>query len=178
MHGPAHGARRRWARAVVFVACSGLLSGCGGADGMLPPANPLRAAIEDDIAALDDERPLPARYNPAACACPPLELRIGARWLRAAWVSSDRAEELARTLDVLAAEPRGRWPLPLVARGKVDSSARRTAQGEYAVLIDLSALERVGPSRDVLPTPPRAAPPLAPLDGQAEPAAAPPKPAE
>jgi hypothetical protein len=149
-----------------------LLSACGASKRERGPANPLRASIEDDIAALDDEAPLPARYNPAPCACPPLELRIGARWLRAAWVSSEQAEALARTFEDLAAAPRRSWPIPLVARGRVDPVARRTAQGEYAVLVDLSAIEQPAKAPALSPAPPPAPTPAlepATAEGAADP---------
>lgn len=118
-------------RARVAVASLAWVAACSGAE-PAEPENPLRLSVEQSIATLDPQQPLLLRYNPAACACPALELRVGSQWLRAE-VAGDA--ELRAWLQWLATTPPDNLPVPVQLHGKVDAEVQRTASGNYAVRV-------------------------------------------
>lgn len=108
--------------AALLQAAAALLSGCASA----PPDQPGSEGSLDALAlALAAERPdelLVLRYNPVECDCPPWELQVGARWVRASvHGSSDEGESAFGAI-----EARGRRDL---ARG---TDAVYRVRGEVA----------------------------------------------
>ncbi len=120
---------------------------CGGAE-VTAPENPVRAGLEQSIATLDPQTPLALRYNPAACACPPAEIRLGGQWLRAELAGDVTVRSW---LAALARTPPDNLPVPLEVVGRVDRDVLRTAQGSYAAHVDVV--------RILAPLPPTAAKP-------------------
>ena len=105
--------------------------------------NPVRRALESDLAGLDLKAPLELRYNPAPCDCPPFELHAGRRWVRAE-LGAAEPDKLARWIAWLAQTPLDALPVAVQVRGKPDRDVVRTAQGSYAVRLEV--LEIVAPS--------------------------------
>ncbi len=130
--------------------CSGVLAlaltACG-ANEPIATENPLRASLEQSIAGLDVQQPLNLRYNPAACACPAAELRLGGQWLRAELSGDDAVQAW---LSALARTPQDNLPVPLQVQGRVEPEVLRTAQGNYAVRVDVTKV--------IAPVPPAAKP--------------------
>jgi hypothetical protein len=127
-------------------------------------ANPLRRELEQALA-IATKQPLEVRWNPAPCPCPPFELRLGERWLR--------AELTAATVDPEAFATWLRWlngtapealPVAVEVEGRVDNELVRAVQGGYAVRIEVSAVQMpaVPPSAPVPPVPSAPAPPSVP----------------
>lgn len=131
-----------------------VLLACGGnpAAPKAPPVNPVREQIEAQVRALEDNAQLELRYNPAACDCPPFELRLPGGWVRAAWSNADAPQHKELVASLLATAPE-KWPIPLRLLGKVDPEVARTARGAYAV--------RLESSRVLAPAPPSLTPPSA-----------------
>jgi hypothetical protein len=124
--------------------------------------NPVRQAWEQRLGKLDRLAPLDLRFNPAPCNCPPFELRLDDRWLRAELASSD-SDRLATWLAFLTALPEEAGPAVVQVRGRVDRDVVRTAQGDYAVRVEVTEI--------VAPLPPPVEP-IAP-EAEARPAPAP-----
>ncbi|MCO4761026.1 MAG: hypothetical protein KC502_05945 [Myxococcales bacterium] len=116
-----------------------LFVGCGGQPANRVPTHAARARITTAIATLDKTAPLRLRYNPAPCACPLFEVRVGKRWLRAAWPGL-RDEKWAGLAGKLAATSARQWPVELRVQGQVDAEVLRTRAGSYVVTIDVSEL--------------------------------------
>ena len=128
--------KRGW---VGVLACA--LAACGAAE-PVASENPLRAALEESIAGLEAQQPLVLRYNTAACACPPAELRLGGQWLRAELTGGAVVQTW---LAAAARTPPERLPVPLQAIGRVDPEVLRTPQGSYAVRIDVAKILAAAP---------------------------------
>ncbi len=125
---------RFWCAAILLGALGWV--GCGAeAVGRAEP-NPLRQVLEQDVAKVDRSAPLQLRYNPARCQCPPFELRLGSRWVRAELLPTD--ERMLKWYRHLSAQPPENWPLPVLVRGRVEREVLRTISGDYAVRIDVT----------------------------------------
>jgi hypothetical protein len=131
-----------------------LASACSGETVARIEPNPVRRGIETGLHALDTKAILPLRFNPAPCNCPAFELHLGEQWVRAELSASDTDRWSAWT-GWLAATPPELLPVEVQLRGRVDRDVQRTAQGAYAVRVEI--LEIVGPlppqSPDVVPSP-------------------------
>lgn len=114
----------------VFLGCT--LAACGAPE-TTEPENPTRAALETAIAELDPQVLLHVRYNPAACACPPVEVRVGAQWLRAELTGGAADPWLA---SLVKTSPEN-LPVPLQILGRIERDVLRTAQGSYAVRVEV-----------------------------------------
>ncbi len=112
------------------------LTACGAADANTPE-NPVRAALEQSVAGLDAQQPLILRYNPAACACPPAEVRLDGQWLRAELTGDG---PLQTWLAGLARTPQENLPVALQVLGQIERDVLRTPQGSYAVRIEVSKI--------------------------------------
>ncbi len=121
------------------------LTACGAADANAPE-NPVRAALEQSVAGLDTQTPLILRYNPAACACPPAEVRLGGQWLRAE-LTGDSAVQT--WLASLARTPPENLPVALQVLGQIERDVLRTPQGSYAVRIEVGKI--LGPPAPTTP---------------------------
>lgn len=117
-------ARTVWLCAWVLVACSSPESP--------DPDNPVRQGLEQSIAGLDKAEPLRLRYNPAACACPPVEVRVAGQWLRA---DLEGDATVQAWLAGLARTPPDSLPVPMQALGQIEPEILRTQTGSYAVRI-------------------------------------------
>lgn len=110
------------------------VTACSAAESSAPD-NPLRAALEQSIAGLDTQQPLVLRYNPASCACPPAEIRLGGQWLRAELLGDVAVQAW---LAGLARTPLDNLPVALRVLGRVERDVLRTPQGNYAVRIEVT----------------------------------------
>lgn len=119
--------------------------------------NPLRHALEHDLAAIDRSRPLDLRFNPAPCNCPVFELQVGQRWVRAELARSE-GDTVSTWLAWLSASPIEALPVAVSLRGRVEREVLRSAQGAYAVRIDVSEILGPKPASD----PPPITPPMPP----------------
>lgn len=138
------------ARARSAVLSLALLTACGGAEASRSPANPVRREIELALAEVP-AGPIDLRFNPAACHCPLFELRVGARWLRAELTGD--TDKLQPWTAWLAGTPLDRLPLTVQVRGKVDREVLRTAQGAYAVRVEVAEILAPLPSEPAAPAP-------------------------
>ncbi len=111
---------------------------CGSADVVEP--NAVRREIQASLAAVDQTKPLELRYNPVSCNCPPFELRLGQHWLRAELAGTE-SEKYATWLAWLSQTPLEALPTAVKAKGTIERELLRTAQGNYAVRIEISEIE-------------------------------------
>ena len=118
---------------VHVFALTSLLAACG-TGAVAVEENPIRADLEQAIAGIDTQKPLVLRYNPAACACPPTELRVGDQWLRAELVGDANVQTWLTGLSRTSPD---NLPTPLQVLGRVDREILRTPQGSYAARIDV-----------------------------------------
>jgi hypothetical protein len=133
-----------------------LACACSGETVARIEPNPVRRGIETHLQTLDTTTLLPLRFNPAPCNCPAFELHLGEQWVRAELSASD-ADRWTAWTGWLAATPPELLPVEVQLRGRVDRDLQRTAQGAYAVRVEI--IEIVGP----LPPPsPEVVPPPAP----------------
>lgn len=124
-----------------FVAMFGLLlccARCSSADVVEP--NAVRREIQASISSIDQSKSLDLRYNPVSCNCPPFELRLGQHWLRAELAGTE-SEKYAPWLAWLNLTPLEALPTAVKAKGNVERELLRTAQGNYAVRIEISEIE-------------------------------------
>ena len=130
------------------------------------PTNPTRTHIELAIKTLKPDASLPVRYNPAACDCPPFELRLSSGWIRAGWTNINAQENRALRVQLKATQP-AQWPVNLLLKGSVDNEVMRTSQGQYAVRITSTAVvnEAPKPQPGAAPPPAQAAPAEPAKDG-------------
>ena len=122
-----------------LVACA--LTACGATE-TAESENPLRTSLERAIAALDSQKPLQLRYNPAACACPPMEAEIAGHWLRA---ELSGAKSLQPWLAGAARTPPEGLPVQLKVLGRVEPELFRTVAGSYAVRVDVASIVAAKP---------------------------------
>lgn len=115
------------------------MSGCAATAPQQHP-NPVRRSFEQSVAAARGQ-PLVLRWNPAPCPCPPFELLVGGRWLRAELVGGGiDSEAFAAWVRSLAWTPIEALPVTVDVDGRVENELVRTAQGGYAVRIEVSAV--------------------------------------
>ena len=143
-------------RAAIAALC---LCACGSATLAPNEPNPLRRTLERDLAKIDVKEPLELRYNPAPCNCPAFEVHIGERWLRAE-ISRVEGDVVSVWLAWLAQTPIEALPVPVSLLGKIDRELLRTAQGSYAVRVDVR--EILTPKAPSMTETPEAAPQPAP----------------
>ncbi len=142
--GPVRGAPGRVDHALLLAAALALV-GCSASapERPAPQQRSVRAGLLSAIDALDPAQPLAVRYNPAPCACPPFEVALGHRWVRARWPSL--RDERWRSLSVrLAATSASDWPVSLTVVGRVERELRRTRGGVYAVTLDVAEVRSAG----------------------------------
>lgn len=128
---------------------SAMVTACG-ANETVVSENPLRVSLEQSIAGLDAQQPLNLRFNPAACACPPAEVRLGGQWLRAELTGDSGVQTW---LTMLARTPPDSLPVPLEVQGRVERDVLRTASGNYAVRIEVGKILRPLPAGPAPMTP-------------------------
>lgn len=116
-----------------------LLAACSAETVARVEPNPVRRGFESRLQALDTKAVLPLRFNPAPCNCPAFELRLGERWLRADLTSND-PDRWTAWIGWLAAMPPEVLPLPVEVHGRVDRDLQRTAQGAYAVRVEVTEI--------------------------------------
>jgi hypothetical protein len=124
---------------VVVVA----LGACGAAE-TTDPENPLRVELEQAIAQQDVQQPLNLRFNPAACACPPVEVLLSGHWLRA---EVNGPPELDAWLTRVAKTAPESLPVPLQVVGKLERDVLRTPQGSYAARVEVTQLVQQLPAK-------------------------------
>ncbi len=124
--------RRAWLVGILLTACS------GETVARVQP-NPVRHDYEQRLLAVDTKVPLTLRFNPAPCNCPAFELQLGERWLRAELTASD-LDRLNAWMTWLAATPPEALPVAVTIMGRIDRELQRTAQGAYAVRIDVAEI--------------------------------------
>ncbi len=143
-----------------WALCTALLLHCGAA----PPeveTNPVRKALLQDLAAARSV-PVVLRYNPAQCACPDFEAKIGAQWLRAELIAAEPVS-FATWRAALAQAPVDAWPLGVTVVGNLHKQLWRTVNGLYAVRVDVAAVVAplvAAPEVPVAAPDPAAAPPV------------------
>ena len=146
------------------------VAACSGSPAKVE-ANPVRRQLEDALAALDSNAPLPLRFNPAPCDCPVFELRLGERWLRADLEAGD-GERLAAWIAWLGQTPPEALPVGVQVRGRPERELLRTAQGAYAARIEVAEIvEPLPPPEPTEVEPPNGEPGFPP---PAEPGPSPP----
>jgi hypothetical protein len=153
--------------AAIVAALIGLPAACAGpANGTRPPpANPARTRIEVGIKTVNAGGDLAVRYNPAACDCPPFELRLASGWIRASWSNIDAPQNRALSAQLKTTRPE-QWPVNLVLKGRVDSEVMRTSQGQYAVqLTSTAVVGELAKPRPVAAPQPKPTPPPPPPGG-------------
>ena len=151
---------RPWLRSAWLLLFGLACAACGSAAIAPDEPNPLRHALEHDLAAIDRSLPLNLRFNPAPCNCPVFELQVGQRWVRAELTRSE-GDAVSTWLSWLSASPIEALPVAVSLRGRVEREVLRSAQGAYAVRIDVSEILGPKPAADPAPiTPPL--PPEAP----------------
>lgn len=122
--------------------------------------NPLRKALLAQVA-VARQQPLVLRYNPALCACPPFEAKIGNQWLRAQLVAVDPVafEPWLLALGQTAVDA---LPVDVQVQATLDPKLWRTASGLYAVRVAVAAVvapPMPAPVEPMAPVKPVVAPP-------------------
>jgi len=140
-----------WRTAIAVLS----LCACGSAAVAPNEPNPLRRELERDLAHIDATQALELRFNPAPCNCPGFELRVGERWVRAE-INRSEGDMVTIWLAWLAQTPIEALPVPVSLLGRVEREILRTAQGSYAVRIDVR--EIVAPKAPAVSELPEAAP--------------------
>ena len=130
-------------RRLCALALAWTLGACGAAE-TTDPENPLRAELQQAIAKLDAQQPLNLRFNPAACACPPLEVQLAGQWQRAE-VSGPPA--LDAWLASVAKTAPENLPVPLQVLGRLEREVLRTPQGSYAVRLEVTQIAPLPPPK-------------------------------
>jgi len=143
------------ARYLATVCLGYFATGCSS-ESIARVPNPVRHAFEQGLRTVDANIPLELRFNPAPCNCPAFELQLADRWLRAELTAND-LDRLNAWTNALAATPPEALPIAVTVRGKIDRDLQRTAQGAYAVRIDVTEILSPAPPvnpEDVLPVSP------------------------
>lgn len=108
------------------------------------------------LAAAAPSRWFEVRYNPCDCACPPFEVRLGDRWLRAT-VRPDADEPPTSLLLQTATDDLAEGRVPRYALiGSIDDGVQRCATNALVVRIDATEWSTEVPP----PLPPIEEPPL------------------
>lgn len=122
-----------------------MLAGCASARADKPslsaPPPDYGQIVRARLAAASDSRVFTVRFNPAACGCPPFEVRLSDVWQRVAFdVSSEEDPVLvalrAATADSTRREPGRTW----IVQGRLDSSPITCGRGALVVTLRPTAL--------------------------------------
>lgn len=124
-----------------------LLTACASARADKPslsapaPAPDYGETVRARLVAASDLRAFTVRFNPAACGCPPFEVRLSEVWQRVSFdVSSEEDPVLvglrAATADSARREPGQTW----IVQGRMDSSLITCGRGALVVTLRPTAL--------------------------------------
>lgn len=120
----------RWLPALALVSCAGATA-VPAETVPLTPVEETRTLLQ--AAALSTW--VEARYNPCDCPCPPFEVRLGDRWLRA--LVRPEADPPTTLLLAAAAEDLAGGRIPTYAIiGTLDDSVRRCSTNALVVRVD------------------------------------------
>jgi hypothetical protein len=133
---------RAWTGA---LAAALLMSACASARSDKPslsaPAPDYAQTVRARLALASSQRDFTVRFNPAACGCPPFEVRLADVWQRVAFdVSSEDDPVLVALRDATASsarrEPGQTWDV----QGRLDSSLITCGRGALVVTLRPTAL--------------------------------------
>lgn len=116
------------------------LLACSGAE-TRPVALTVRQQLEQQVD-LARKAPLDLRWNPAPCACPPFEVRLGSGWLRAELQASE-TEKIQQWTAFLTTTPFEALPVPVAVQGRLERGIFRLANGNFACRVEV--VEVTGP---------------------------------
>jgi hypothetical protein len=117
-----------------------LLGGCGGVRKATPSLNgpppDYAETVRLRLAAAADAESHTLRFNPAACGCPPFEVRLGEAWQRVAFDVSDEQDPVLVALrEQTAAAPRREAGRTWEVQGRLDTSLITCGRGALVVTL-------------------------------------------
>ncbi|TNF31518.1 MAG: hypothetical protein EP329_12215 [Deltaproteobacteria bacterium] len=120
-----------------------LLLGCASTEHGEPkvdPAHQWASTVRERIVAARDQPSYTLRYNPAACDCPPFEIRLGEVWHRVLFAGAGPDDETIQALDAAVQDARARrvnatWQI----QGSLDDALTTCARGLLVVSLSPSA---------------------------------------
>jgi hypothetical protein len=131
-------------RPLLFALVAAALVACaGGPERVDPSADPAHAwavAVRARVAAARDQPSFTLRYNPAACDCPPFEVRLDGIWHRVLFAGAGPEDAAMQALDAAVRDARARrvnatWQI----QGSLDDSLTTCARGTLVVALSPSA---------------------------------------